>query len=277
VSEGVLSVATQGGVAVVTIDHPPSNLVDGPFIGALVALLDALEADDSVKVVVYESADPDFFLMHGDVEAILAAPRPASEPATAPNAAAATFHRLSTGRLLTIGAIDGAARGGGAEFLLALDVRIGTPRAVIGQPEVPMGILPGAGGTARLPHLVGRSRALDLILTGRDVDATEALEMGWLDAVVPSEMVREYAVAQAVRVAAMPAATIASVKHVVGVSLAQGVDAGLVAETDAFQQLTALGVHEARMRRFLAAGGQTRTGETERMAEIMAATMDEGT
>jgi enoyl-CoA hydratase/carnithine racemase len=184
---------------------------------------------------------------------------------------------LSTGRLLTIGAIDGAARGGGAEFLLALDVRIGTPRAVIGQPEVPMGILPGAGGTARLPHLVGRSRALDLILTGRDVDATEALEMGWLDAVVPSEMVREYAVAQAVRVAAMPAATIASVKHVVGVSLALGVDAGLVAETDAFQQLTALGVHEARMRRFLAAGGQTRTGETERMAEIMAATMDEGT
>jgi enoyl-CoA hydratase/carnithine racemase len=215
--------------------------------------------------------------MHGDVEAILAAPRPASEPATAPNAAAATFHRLSTGRLLTIGAIDGAARGGGAEFLLALDVRIGTLRAVIGQPEVPMGILPGAGGTARLPHLVGRSRALDLILTGRDVDATEALEMGWLDAVVPSEMVREYAVAQAVRVAAMPAATIASVKHVMGVSLAQGVDAGLVAETDAFQQLTALGVHEARMRRFLAAGGQTRTGETERMAEIMAATMDEGT
>jgi enoyl-CoA hydratase/carnithine racemase len=277
VSEGVLSVATQGGVAVVTIDHPPSNLVDGPFIGALVALLDALEADDSVKVVVYESADPDFFLMHGDVEAILAAPRPASEPATAPNTAAATFHRLSTGRLLTIGAIDGAARGGGAEFLLALDVRIGTPRAVIGQPEVPMGILPGAGGTARLPHLVGRSRALDLILTGRDVDATEALEMGWLDAVVPSEMVREYAVAQAVRVAAMPAATIASVKHGVGVSLAQGVDVGLVAETDAFQQLTALGVHEARMRRFLAAGGQTRTGETERMAEIMAATMDEGT
>jgi enoyl-CoA hydratase/carnithine racemase len=276
VSASPLAVDTGSGVAVVTIDHPPTNLVDGAFIGNLIVVLDALEADDAIKVVVFQSADPDFFLMHGDVEAILAMPRAgAPAPVTEPNAAAAAFQRLSTSRLLSIGAVDGAARGGGAEFLLALDVRVGSPRTVVGQPEVPMGILPGAGGAARLPHVVGRSRALDLLLTARDVDAAEALEMGWLDAVIPSEQVRAYALAQALKVAAMPAASIASVKHVVNVTLARGVDAGLLAESDAFVQLTALGAHEARMRRFLAAGGQTRAGETERMAEIMTATTEE--
>ena len=272
----LLAVAQEAGVAVVTIDHPPTNLVDGAFIVALLATLDELEADDGVKVAVFQSADPDFFLMHGDVEGILASRRAPYEPATVANVAATTFQRLSAGRLLTIGAIDGVARGGGAEFLLALDVRVGSPRTVIGQPEVLMGILPGAGGTARLPHVVGRSRALDLILTGRDVAADEALEMGWLDAIVASELVREFAVDQALRVARMPAATIASVKHVVNVTLANGIEAGLVAETDAYQQLTALGVHEDRMRRFLAAGGQTREGETGRMAAIIAAMLEEG-
>ncbi len=276
-TDAPLRVEREAGVAVVTIDHPPTNLVDGRFLAELVLALDALEGDDTVKVVVFQSADPDFFLMHGDVSAILAIPPGAPPPrAIEANPAATTFQRLSTGRLLSIGAVDGAARGGGAEFLLALDVRIGSPRTVVGQPEVPMGILPAAGGTARLPHVVGRSRALDLLLTGRDVDATEALEMGWLDALVPSEEVREYAVGQALRVARMPAASIASVKHVVNVTLQRGVAAGLVEETDAFQQLTALGAHDARMRRFLAAGGQTRSGETRRMAEIMA-TIDEET
>jgi enoyl-CoA hydratase/carnithine racemase len=276
VTDGPLRVEREAGVAVVTIDHPPTNLVDGRFIEALVLTLDALEGDDTVKVVVFQSADPDFFLMHGDVDAILAIPRgPAPPRAVEPNPAASTFQGLATSRLLSIGVIDGAARGGGAEFLLALDVRIGSPRTVVGQPEVPMGILPAAGGTARLPHVVGRSRALDLLLTGRDVDAAEALDMGWLDAVVAPDSVREYAVAQALRVARMPAASIASVKHVVNVSLQRGVVAGLIEETDAFQQLTALGTHDARMRRFLAAGGQTRDGESRRMAEIMATIHEE--
>src|SRR4051812_15935847 len=148
--EDLLHTTTAGGVVTVTIDHPPKQLVDGPFVGALIALLDTLEADDAVRVVVVRSADPDFFLMHGDVELLLASgPLPAQPDA--PNIAAATFQRLAAARFVTIGAIDGAARGGGAEFLTALDLRFGTPRTVLGQPEVPLAILPGAGGTARLP------------------------------------------------------------------------------------------------------------------------------
>ena len=125
---------------------------------------------------------------------------------SAPNVAAATFDRLRTGRAVTIVAIDGAARGGGAEFCTAADLRYGSPRVVLGQPEVPMAILPGAGGTARLPRLLGRSRALDLIFTGRDVGAEEALAIGWLDGIVDSASLDEHVGAIARRIAAMPPA-----------------------------------------------------------------------
>lgn len=176
---GPLRMELDSGVAVITIDHPPTNLVDGAFVLALVDLLDRCEPDDAVRSVVFLSADADFFLMHGDVEAILHGP--SRIDAGAAGFAAATFERASTSRLFTVAALDGAARGGGAEFAAALDVRLGTPRAIVGQPEAMMGILPGAGGSARLPRLLGRSRALRLILTGADLDAGQALTVGWLD------------------------------------------------------------------------------------------------
>jgi enoyl-CoA hydratase/carnithine racemase len=261
------------GVADVVIDHPPTNLVDGPFIGSLVQLVAELEADDDVRVVVFSSADPDFFLMHGDVHGILAIPPGEHEPATAPNVAAALFERLHRSRLVSIGVVDGAARGGGAEFLAALDLRYGSERAVLGQPEVAMGILPGAGGTARLPHLLGRSRALEVILSGRDVTAEEAVRIGWLDAVHPSDRLGAEVHDLAARIAAMPPASVAAVKRVVDRSL-ESFDDALVAETDAFGALTAGGLHIVRMERFLEAGGQTRAGETERWSELFDAMDD---
>ena len=264
---GPLHAEISAGVAEVVIDHPPTNLVDGAFIIGLVALLDALEADDSARVVVFSSADPDFFLMHGDVHGILAMPVGAHTPGDAPNVAAALFERLHRSHLVTIGVIDGAARGGGAEFLAALDLRYGSERAVLGQPEVAMGILPGAGGTARLPHLLGRSRALDVILTGRDVGAEEALRIGWLDAIEPHAALAGVARRVARRVASMPSGSVAAVKRVVDRSL-ESFDRALVDETNAFAALTAADAHTARMQRFLAAGGQTREGETSRWDEI---------
>jgi enoyl-CoA hydratase/carnithine racemase len=157
--------------------------------------------------------------------------------------------------------VDGAARGGGAEFLAALDLRYGSERAVLGQPEVAMGILPGAGGTARLPHLLGRGRALEVILSGRDVDAEEAVRIGWLDAVHPREHLLGIVRALATRIATMPPASVAAVKRVIDRTLVSFDDA-LVAETDAFGALTAGGLHIVRMERFLEAGGQTRDAET---------------
>jgi enoyl-CoA hydratase/carnithine racemase len=270
---GPLRTEVDGGIVVVTIDHPPTNLVDGAFCTGLAQLLDATEPDESAKVLVFKSADPDYFLMHGDVELLASIPAGTHEPVTEPNVAAALFQRLSDSRLVSIGLLDGAARGGGCELLSALDFRFASPRSHIGQPEVPMGILPGAGGTVRWPRIVGRSMALELLLTGRDLDASEALRLGWLHRMAPSFRLEEEAMALARRIAQMPAASIAAVKQVVSVSLA-GMAPALTVESDALARLMAAGAHTEPMRRFLDAGGQTRDGEQMHMAAIVDAMLD---
>jgi enoyl-CoA hydratase/carnithine racemase len=251
----------EGRVARVVLDLPPVNIVGADLIIGLFPLLDELEASD-VSVAVFRSADPDFFLMHGDVEMLAA--MPPSEPVAAaePNVAAALFQRIHTAPYLSIGVVDGIARGGGCEMLSALDVRIGTPRTRIGQPEVPMGILPGAGGTSRWPWFAGRGRALELILTGRDIDADEALALGWLDALVPGDELDAHVERIVARVGAVPRDLVASVKQVIDRSLAAGVgDDVLTFESDVNGRRMAAGLHADAMRRFLAAGGQTREAE----------------
>src|SRR5713226_1684692 len=179
---GPFAVTVDGHVADVSIDHPPSNIFDDQFTVALRDLLDRCEADPDVRVLLFHSADPDFLVMQVAPGTEVAAPDPYA-------AQAALLERVHRSRLVSIAAIDGAARGGGAELVSALDLRIGGPRTVFAQFEVAIGLLPGWGAPARLPHLLGRSRALDVLLTCRDVGAEEALAMGWLDRLVPSDRV----------------------------------------------------------------------------------------
>jgi len=266
----IMEPRVDGGVAWVTIDHPPDHLVDAAFLTALATLLPALEADAEVRVAVFRSADPDFFLMHGDVHGILAIPAPGGAPVTEPNPAAALFQQLQESRLVTIGMLDGIARGGGAEFLAALDLRYASTRAVLGQPEVAMGILPGAGGTTRLPRLLGRSKALEIILTGRDVDGTEAAAIGWVDAVVAPDELEPTVRRIAERIATAPAAAIAAVKRVVDRS-DPSIAHVLTEESAAFAELLDAGDHRRRMERFLAAGGQTRAAERGRIDPLLEA------
>jgi enoyl-CoA hydratase/carnithine racemase len=272
VEHGPLRATSDGAMVTVVIDHPPTNLLDGALLEGLRSLLDDLDRDPSVRVVIFRSADPDFFVMHGDV-ALLAALHPAYAPATEANVAAKTLQRLTSAPFVSIGLLDGAARGGGCEMLCAMDVRFGTDRAVIGQPEVAMGILPGAGGSARWPRLVGRSKALDILLTGRDVRADELQTLGWLHSAGPLLRIEGELKEFATRIATMPGASVAAVKRVVNTSLA-GIDAALLAESDELGRLLASGGHRAPMRRFLEAGGQTRDGETTGMAAAFAAMRD---
>ena len=267
-----------GGVATVDLDLPPLQLVGQDLIVGLFQLLPQLEAQavaGEVRVVVFRSPDPDFFLMHGDVELLVAhtSTYDPTQPVTEPNVAAALFERINQAPFVTIGMIDGVARGGGCEFLSALDLRYGTPRTRIGQPEAAMGILPGAGGTVRWPRLVGRARALELILTGRDLDAGEALALGWLNAVVPSDQLEQSVMRLANRIAALPADVIASVKQVVDASLA-GDDQAMALENDALTRLMSTGEPQRRMARFLAAGGQTRPAEQGDITALLDAMLD---
>jgi enoyl-CoA hydratase/carnithine racemase len=271
---GPLAVTRRGARVDVVIDNPPTNLVDGAFIGALFALLADLAGGPEVAVVVFSSADPDFFLMHGDVAALVAVPAGPVPVVDAPNAAAAVFQRVASAPWLSIGALDGAARGGGAEFLAALDLRLATRRSVVGQPEVPMGILPGAGGTVRWPRLVGRGAALEVLLGARDLDAETARSLGFLtDVVDDADALAARVDALADRVAAVPVASVAAVKAVVDASLGDPTGA-LTLESRLLAERLAAGAHHEPMRRFLAAGGQTRVGETDGWPVVLDAIFD---
>jgi enoyl-CoA hydratase/carnithine racemase len=265
-----LGTEREGSVGTVTIDIPPHNIVGADLVIGLFGLLPELEGDDSVSVVVFRSADPDFFLMHGDVEAILAS-APSEEPVTEPNIAAVLFERLHNAPFLTIGVVDGYARGGGCEFLSALDLRIGTARAVIGQPEVAMGILPGAGGTVRMARALGRAKALELILSGRDVSADEMLAMGWLQQLVPTSGLDAALSAYVKQFASLDRRSVRAVKLVIDAAINEDA-AALTLETMEMNAAMVAGAHVQPMQRFLAAGGQTRDveiGSIDALLDVM--------
>src|ERR1700756_2995090 len=166
------------GVWRVTLDHPPINTVDEQMYDELFDLVQALDADPSLKVVTFESANPDFFLAHygiGETKSRFDTPRWIE-----------TAERLARSSVLSIAIIRGRTRGGGSEFALACDIRFASrERAIFGQPEVGFGLIPGGGATERLPLLVGRSRAIEIVLGGDDFDADTAERYGWINRAIP--------------------------------------------------------------------------------------------
>lgn len=252
-----LRVAVRDGVATLTIDHPPLNLLDLTLIGELDRAGSALEADPAVRVVVLRSANPDFFIAHADVTLIQQLP---TTPPPRPTALG-PFHRMvdrfRTMPKATIGVIEGIARGGGSELLLSLDMRFAAlGRAVLAQPEVALGIIPGGSGTQRLPRLVGRARALEIILGCDDVPADLAEQWGYVNRALPPAALGPFVDRLAARIASFPAGAIALAKAAVDAADTTVVD-GLLAEADAFNQSLALPETQARMQRFMQAGGQT--------------------
>ena len=252
-----LRVAISEGVATVTIDHPPLNLLDLALIGELDALGRAVEADDAVRVLVLRSANPDFFIAHADVTLIQQLP---TTPPPAPSELG-PFHRMvdrfRTMSKATIGVVEGIARGGGSELLLSLDMRFAAlGRARLAQPEVALGIIPGGSGTQRLPRLVGRARALEIILGCDDVPADLAERWGYVNRALAPEALWPFVERLATRIASFPAPAIALAKEAVNAA-DRSVVGGLLAEADCFNRSLATGDAQERMRRFLAAGGQT--------------------
>ncbi len=158
-----LTIVVDEGIARATIDHPPLNLLDLELILELDRFGQEVEADDDVRVVILDSADPVFFIAHADVTLIQALPTEDPEE-EALGAFQVMVERFRTMPKATIAVIEGIARGGGSEVALSFDLRFAGERAILAQPEVLVGIIPGGGGTQRLPRLVGRGRALEIIL-----------------------------------------------------------------------------------------------------------------
>lgn len=244
------------GVARITFDHPPINLVDREVVIDLLNLAKALEADSQTRVVIFRSANPEFFLAHYDLGSQLGKPAPPLPEGQA-SLLSALFSRYSRLPQVTIGELRGRARGAGSEFLLALDMRFASrERAVLGQPEVAVGLLPGAGGTVRLTQLLGRARALEVCLGGADFDADTAERYGWINRAVADAELEAFIAAQARRIAGFPAAGIAHIKALVdSLSAADGV--ALVSESQRFTADMAAPDTLARVHWLMANGGQT--------------------
>lgn len=256
-----LRVHTDGGVAVVRIDHPPINLFDLKLMRDMARLGAELESDSTVRVVVFESANPDFFIAHADVALIQTLPKQPGPKSTELNFFHQMVERFRTMPKVTIGKIEGRARGGGSEFLLSLDMRFGAiGRAVLSQPEVALGIIPGGGGTQRLPRLMGRSRALEVVLGCEDFDAELAERYGYINRALPAEELGPFVDRLARRIASFPSEAIALAKASVDAAELPTVE-GLLEEAHAFQRALATRSSQERMSRFLEIGGQTREGE----------------
>ena len=255
------------GVAVVTIDHPPINLMTIDVFIELARTVDRLAGDDDVRAVVLRSANPEWFIAHFDVEAILGFPTD-QEPPTELNGFHAMCEQLRTMPKPTIAQIAGRVGGGGSEVALSCDMRFVTPDTVLSQPEVALGILPGGSGTVRLPRLIGRSRALEVILGCDDIDAATAERWGWVNRVVPELDITAFVDRLAARIASFPAHAVAAAKASVVRSDIDVVDQ-LLAEGTAFNATLAQPSAQSAMRRFLDLGGQTPEGE-RRLGDLAA-------
>jgi enoyl-CoA hydratase/carnithine racemase len=167
------------GIWVVTMDRPPANALGLPILDGLHALCDAAEAAGDVKVVVVSSAIEGFFAAGADIKHMSTID--ASSFLAYGDRMRSANDRLERAGFLSIAAVDGLALGGGLELAMACTMRVAGPGAKLGLPEVKLGLIPGAGGTQRLPRLVGHGRALDIMLTARQVPAAEAHAIGLVD------------------------------------------------------------------------------------------------
>lgn len=184
---------------VVRLDRPPANALGTPIIEGLDAALDAFDASDA-RVLVVASALPGFFVAGADIKQMVGGS--GEEFAAYGKALRGPLERIATHERPSIAVLEGLALGGGLELALAATLRIGAEGARLGLPESKIGLIPGAGGTQRLPRLVGRGRALDIMLRAREVPAEEAYRIGLLDAVVPEGAVLESALSWADELAA---------------------------------------------------------------------------
>lgn len=250
------------GVAVVTIDHPPMNLLDVEMMLDLAKLEAALRDSDKVRVVVVRSADPEFFIAHADLEIIRALPRTPQPAPTELGFFHSLLERIRTLPQVTIAEIDGIARGGGSELALSLDLRFASERSTLAQPEVALGIIPGGGGTQRLGRFSGRARALEIVLGCEDFDATTAAQYGWINRSIPDDELRPFVDRLASRIAAFTPQAIRAAKVAIDAS-APPFEPGLLAEQAAWDTTMTDPELDARFDAALAAGAQTRAGEVD--------------
>ena len=189
-----ISTEYDDAVAVVTIDHPPVNALSAPLLEELEAELARLDADDGVRAIVLEGAGERAFVAGADISEFPALREAASQEGGSARGIQKLGARMDAAHTPFVAAIHGFCLGGGLELAMCCDIRVASEDAQLGQPEIKLGLIPGGGGTQRLPRLVGLGRAMLLNMTGDFIDARTAYEWGLVERVVPKAELLETAV-----------------------------------------------------------------------------------
>lgn len=250
-SEEIVGVQVTDGVATIRLQRPPMNAINSAMQEQLRAAATQVGADESVRAVVLYGGEK-VFAAGADVKEFAG-----QDHAYMMRDAARVMSALDALARIpkpVIAAVTGYALGGGCELALTADFRISADNAKWGQPEILLGIIPGMGGTQRLPRLVGPAKAKDLIYTGRFVDAQEALEIGLVDAVVPAAEVYDAALAMARKFATGPALALAAAKAAIDGGLDGDLGTGLRLESHLFASVFATKDRTTGMQSFIENG-----------------------
>lgn len=244
----VVRLEVEDGVGTIRLDRPPMNAIDGAVRTELRdATVEAAERDDVGAVVLYGGER--VFAAGADIGMMAELTPARAKPVIAE--LQDVLNLVEEIPKVTIAAVTGYALGGGLELALCADFRYAAEDAKLGQPEIQLGVIPGAGGTQRLPRLVGPARAKELIYSGRHVGAEESLRIGLVEAVFPAGEVYEQAVAAARRYAAGPRSALRAAKVAVDWGARGDVRTGLVLERELFCDLFSTSDQKEGMRAFL--------------------------
>lgn len=231
-----VKVSIEEGIALLTIDHPPVNALNVPTARDIEAALDELATDPEVKVIIITGAGQYAFSAGADIKEVGALETPAQTEELLAYGQSVWNKIESLGKPV-IAAINSACLGGGLELAMACHLRIAGDRARFGQPEISLGLIPGFGGTQRLPRIVGKAKALELILTGDMINAQEALRLGLVNRVVPDGEVIKAARDLARRIAGKGQLAVRAALETVGASVRLPLQEGLAFERQKFAAL----------------------------------------
>jgi enoyl-CoA hydratase len=233
-----VSTEQDGAVAIVTIDHPPVNALSAPLLDELEAEVDRLDADDSVRAIVLRGAGERAFVAGADISEFPALREAAAEAQESGSARGIQKlgARMDKARTPFIAAIHGFCLGGGLELAMCCDIRVASEDAQLGQPEIKLGLIPGGGGTQRLPRLVGLGRALLLTMTGDFVDARTAYDWGLVEKVVPREELHEAALGIARAISQRSPVAVGVLRELARTTRDLPLEEGLRREADGFRR-----------------------------------------
>jgi enoyl-CoA hydratase/carnithine racemase len=232
-----IQVEVEDKIAVLTIDHPPVNSFNVQVVTELEQAMDELLVDDEVKVIIITGGGTRAFIAGADIPEIKAALEQPDGLKETTGQGHALFLKIEKATKPIIAAINGFCLGGGMELAMSCHMRVCSDRAQLGQPEINLGIIPGWGGTQRLPRLANRGKAIEMILTGDMITAQDAYRLGLVNKVVPHDAVLKEAQGLARKIASKSKLPVAAALRAITEGLAVPIEEGLKIEADEFDKL----------------------------------------